>query len=82
MPAAKPKTVDPDSRDNALHPVEGNPAACPPPLCGECFPGGWPAEVASVGCAHGMWIRQWPPPPPKPGRHERTDTAATEQSDD
>lgn len=26
--------------------------------CAECFPGGWPEQAFSVGCAHGTWIRE------------------------
>lgn len=31
--------------------------------CPECFPGGWPGVgpgpvVSSVGCEHGMWLRE------------------------
>lgn len=53
--------VDRDSPDNVLHPVDGYPTACPPPLCPECLPDGWPEGAQqSVGCAHGMWIRRMP----------------------
>lgn len=59
---AAPTVDDPSASDNVLHPVDDNPAACPPPLCPEDFPGGWPEGAEqSAGCAHGMWIRQWPP---------------------
>ena len=70
------KAADPNSPDNALYPVEGNPAACAPPLCPECFPAGWPLDATSVGCEHGMWIRQWPPAPEPAGKHERDEPEA------
>lgn len=61
-PASASSVNDPSAPDNVLHPVEGNPSACPPPLCPEDFPAGWPEGAEqSAGCAHGMWVRQWPP---------------------
>lgn len=51
-----------DSADNVLYPVKGNDAAQPGPLCPTCFPYGWPAGAEqTVGCEHGLWLRQWPP---------------------
>lgn len=56
-PTGREGPADPSSPDNVLHPVDGNPVACPPPLCPDCFPSGWPELARSVGCQHGMWIR-------------------------
>jgi hypothetical protein len=39
-----------------VHPVEGNPGACPGPVCEPCFPDGVEPGYISVGCEHGMWI--------------------------
>lgn len=54
--------VSADSADNVLYPVDDNPAARPAPLCPACFPVGWPAGAEqTVGCEHGLWLREWPP---------------------
>lgn len=58
---AVPEPSPPAPDDGVLYPVEGNPSACPGPLCPECFSDGWPSESTSAGCAHGMWIREMQP---------------------
>ena len=39
-----------------VHPVSDNPAACPGPVCEECFSDGVDPGSTSVGCSHGMWV--------------------------
>lgn len=61
-PRNKPGNPAPvqDTPDDVLYPVEGNPSACPGPICSEHFESGWPQGSTSVGCEHGMWIRREP----------------------
>lgn len=79
-PAAKTAPAHPDSADNALHPVQGNPSACPPPLCPEDFPLGWPGPGTSVGCTHGMWIREWPPSEQAREQHDEPKTPGAQSA--
>jgi hypothetical protein len=54
-PAPTPRNLPPP--DNASH----GPRPGPFPVCGECYPDGWPKGATGLACAHGIWARPWVP---------------------
>lgn len=50
-------TPETDTPETEPEQADGPKRGRPPKPCTDCFPDGWPAGAAAVGCEHGSWQR-------------------------